>query len=77
MFQNTELGNRLHVVTQYHFTAWPDHGVPDYATAVLAFHRRLRGTHHPSIGPMLIHCRLVKHHCTVRVNEFKSSCYVL
>jgi len=61
MLQNSEFGGSVHVVTQYHFTAWPDHGVPDYATAILAFHRRLRSTHQPSIGPMLVHCRLVEH----------------
>ena len=55
--QNTELGNRLHVVTQYHFTAWPDHGVPEYATAILAFRQRLLSTHDASTGPMLVHCR--------------------
>ena len=47
------------MVSQYHFTAWPDHGVPDYATAMLAFHRRVRSNHHSSIGPMMVHCRLV------------------
>ena len=44
-------------MTQYHFTAWPDHGVPDYATPILAFHRRVEAQHHPSKGPMLVHCR--------------------
>ena len=44
-------------VTQFHFTAWPDHGVPDYATLILAFHRRVKKQHKPSEGPMLVHCR--------------------
>ena len=48
---------RSHKVIQYHFTAWPDHGVPDYATSVLAFHRRVKAQHHPSRGPILVHCR--------------------
>ena len=44
-------------VTQFHFTAWPDHGVPDYATPILAFHRRVKKQHKASEGPMLVHCR--------------------
>ncbi len=42
--------------TQFHFTTWPDHGVPDYATPILAFHRRVKSQHKPSKGPILIHC---------------------
>ncbi len=42
--------------TQYHFTTWPDHGVPEYATPILGFHRRVRSQHQPSKGPILIHC---------------------
>ncbi|XP_064386168.1 uncharacterized protein LOC135334780 isoform X2 [Halichondria panicea] len=43
-------------VKLFHFTAWPDHGVPDYATPILAFHRRVQSQHKPSKGPILIHC---------------------
>ncbi len=35
---------------------WPDHGVPDYATPILGFHRRVKSQHKPSRGPLLIHC---------------------
>ncbi len=42
--------------TQFHFTTWPDHGVPDYATSILAFHRRVQSQHKPSKGPLLVHC---------------------
>ncbi len=42
--------------TQFHFTTWPDHGVPDYATPILGFHRRVKSQHKPSRGPLLIHC---------------------
>jgi len=48
---------QLWKVTHFHFTAWPDHGVPDYATPILAFHRRVRKEHKPSKGPMVVHCR--------------------
>ncbi|XP_064386224.1 receptor-type tyrosine-protein phosphatase alpha-like [Halichondria panicea] len=43
-------------VKLFHFTAWPDHGVPDYATPILGFHRRVKSQHKPSKGPILIHC---------------------
>ena len=42
-------------VTRFHFTAWPDHRVPDYATRILAFHRRVKKEHRPSKGPMMVH----------------------
>ena len=50
-------GHRPLSITQYHFTAWPDHGVPDYATPILAFHRRVKSKHNPRRGPLLVHCR--------------------
>ena len=54
-----EGGNRPHKLKQFHFTAWPDHGVPDYATPMLAFHRRIISTHNSRRGPMMVHCRSV------------------
>ena len=52
-------------VTQFHFTAWPDHGVPEYATPILTFHRRVTSQHIPSRGPLLVHCRLAGLHLEV------------
>ena len=43
-------------VKLFHFTAWPDHGVPDYASPILGFHRRVKSQHKPSKGPLLVHC---------------------
>ena len=45
------------MITQYHFTSWPDHGVPEYATPILAYHRRIKKDHKPSKGPLIVHCR--------------------
>jgi len=42
---------------QFHFTSWPDHAVPEYATSMLSFHRRVVSQHKTSKGPMLVHCR--------------------
>eukprot|EP00794_Sanderia_malayensis_P001275 gene1275-1406_t len=43
-------------VKQFHFTVWPDHGVPKYATAILAFRRRVRTYAPPECGPTIVHC---------------------
>ncbi|KAK2554980.1 Receptor-type tyrosine-protein phosphatase delta [Acropora cervicornis] len=43
-------------VTQYHFTAWPDQGVPTHATSLLAFLRKVRTSVPEDSGPILIHC---------------------
>ena len=43
-------------VTQFHFTAWPDQGVPDFAGPLLVFQRRIKSQHKPTKGPLVIHC---------------------
>jgi len=44
-------------VIQFHFTDWPDHGVPEYAGPILTFLHRVNAQHTSSKGPLLIHCR--------------------
>ena len=41
---------------QFHFTSWPDHGVPQYATAMLSMLRRVRAHYSVEEGPMVVHC---------------------
>ncbi|XP_029355876.1 protein tyrosine phosphatase receptor type Fa [Echeneis naucrates] len=43
-------------VRQFQFTAWPDHGVPEYPTPTLAFLRRVKACNPPDAGPMVVHC---------------------
>jgi len=43
-------------VRQFHFTSWPDHGVPQYSTAMLAMINRVRAYHQQGAGPMVVHC---------------------
>ena len=45
------------MVTQFHFTAWPDYGVPDYASPILAFHKRVIREHRSEKEPIMVHCR--------------------
>lgn len=48
-----------HEVKQFHFTSWPEHGVPYHATGLLAFIRRVKASTPPDAGPIVIHCRYV------------------
>ncbi len=44
-------------VSQYHFTSWPDHGVPKFATSLLSFIRRVQKGHNKDLDvPLLVHC---------------------
>ena len=44
-------------VTHFHYTAWPDHGVPQSATSILSFVRRVQKAHDKGKGfPLLVHC---------------------
>ncbi|XP_069719045.1 receptor-type tyrosine-protein phosphatase F isoform X13 [Phaenicophaeus curvirostris] len=41
---------------QFQFMAWPDHGVPEYPTPILAFLRRVKACNPSDAGPMVVHC---------------------
>ena len=44
-------------VTHFHFTAWPDHGVPQFATSLISFIKRVQKSHDKDRGvPLVVHC---------------------
>ncbi|XP_026148490.1 receptor-type tyrosine-protein phosphatase mu-like isoform X7 [Mastacembelus armatus] len=43
-------------IRQFHFTGWPDHGVPLHATGLLGFIRCVKAKTPPTAGPTVIHC---------------------
>ncbi|UXI20835.1 hypothetical protein NH340_JMT06778 [Sarcoptes scabiei] len=43
-------------VYQYHYTNWPDHGVPEHPLPVLAFIRKSAAANPPNGGPIIVHC---------------------
>ena len=56
IFQVSDPGHDM-TVTHMHYTAWPDHGVPENAMSVISFIRRVRREHPHSLDqPLLVHC---------------------
>lgn len=46
----------VRIVHHFHFTEWPDHGVPDKIKLV-SFYRKVKRTKATLNGPLTVHCR--------------------
>jgi protein tyrosine phosphatase len=43
-------------VKHFHFTAWPDHGVPNRTAPIIEFRRKVRSHDDTHPGPIIVHC---------------------
>ncbi|XP_065924911.1 receptor-type tyrosine-protein phosphatase alpha-like [Magallana gigas] len=48
--------NKSRVVTQYHYTTWPDHGTPDPLSLVVFHSHVMRTMTNRNKSPILVHC---------------------
>ncbi|XP_076878415.1 receptor-type tyrosine-protein phosphatase beta isoform X2 [Brachyhypopomus gauderio] len=55
---NEDQLNYSRVVRQFHYTVWPDHGVPETTQSLVQFVRTVRDyiNRTPSSGPTVVHC---------------------
>uniref|UniRef100_A0AAR2IVK3 protein-tyrosine-phosphatase n=1 Tax=Pygocentrus nattereri TaxID=42514 RepID=A0AAR2IVK3_PYGNA len=53
---NAKGHHEIREIRQFHFTSWPDHGVPCYATGLLGFVRQVKFLNPPDAGPIVVHC---------------------
>ncbi|KAL3867985.1 hypothetical protein ACJMK2_040826, partial [Sinanodonta woodiana] len=50
--------NKAYQIKQFHFTSWPDRGVPRFASSLVHFRHKIRATKtdNNTDGPIVIHC---------------------
>ncbi|XP_030847671.1 receptor-type tyrosine-protein phosphatase alpha [Strongylocentrotus purpuratus] len=49
-------GDDCRTVTQFHFTEWPDKGVPKHTSSLLKFIKEVKADHGQYTHPLIIHC---------------------
>ncbi|XP_014783728.1 receptor-type tyrosine-protein phosphatase T isoform X3 [Octopus bimaculoides] len=44
------------IVKQFHYTTWPDHGVPKFGNSLILFRQKIRAFDRLDNGPVIVHC---------------------
>lgn len=61
--QQEEQLDSTRLIRHFHYTVWPDHGVPETTQSLIQFVRTVRDyiNRTPDTGPTIVHCRYVQH----------------
>ncbi|CAG2215467.1 Tyrosine-protein phosphatase non-receptor type 7 [Mytilus edulis] len=70
IFNHNDTNRTERKVHQFHFTQWPDHGVPD-SIKLVHFYRNVQSEHCDQNGPMVVHCR-----CVIPSNSYLAKCFL-
>ena len=62
-------------VTQFHYTAWPDHSVPLYPSSLAKFIRTVNGVNDQA-APTVVHCRWVSRTGTTQSAALKPAAFL-
>ena len=54
-------------ITQFHFTSWPDFGVPQSPLGMMKFVKRVKASNPDRAGPIIVHCRYIVSQCCIVV----------
>uniref|UniRef100_A0A8C6PQ41 protein-tyrosine-phosphatase n=1 Tax=Nothobranchius furzeri TaxID=105023 RepID=A0A8C6PQ41_NOTFU len=55
-YQASDAAKTTRLVTQLHFTSWPDFGVPFSPIGMLKFLKKVKAVNPPFAGPIVVHC---------------------
>lgn len=74
--QQEEQLDSTRLIRHFHYTVWPDHGVPETTQSLIQFVRTVRDyiNRTPDTGPSIVHCRYVQQQ---KISDTEPSCLPL
>lgn len=65
------------LVTQFHFTSWPDFGVPFTPIGMLKFLKKVKACNPQYAGPIVVHCRWPLLFYSFEIIQSEQGCFSL